>query len=45
MRTVHFAVLPPSTAWARLKDMQQVVIEQPVVAYAVQCLPLYEGMY
>jgi hypothetical protein len=35
-------MLPASTAWARLRDMQHVVVEQPVVAYAVQCLPLYD---
>jgi hypothetical protein len=35
-------MLPSPSAWARLKDMRQVVVEQPVVAYAVRCLPLYD---
>jgi hypothetical protein len=34
--------LPPHAAWARLKDMQQVVVEQPMVAHALRCLPLYD---
>ena len=35
-------LLPPHAAWARLRDMQQVVVEQPTVAHAVRCLPLYD---
>jgi hypothetical protein len=29
-------------AWERLKDMQQVVADQPAVARAVRSLPLYD---
>ena len=31
-------MLPPHAAWARLRDMQQVVAHQPAIAYAVRCL-------
>jgi hypothetical protein len=29
-------LLPPQVAWARLKDMQRVVAEQPTIAHAVR---------
>lgn len=35
-------LVPPRAAWARLRDMRQVVVEQPAVAHAVRCLPLYD---
>jgi hypothetical protein len=31
-------------AWARLKDMEQVVAKQPAIAHAVCCLPLYDQL-
>jgi hypothetical protein len=34
------SVLPPKAAWARLKDMQMVVADQPAIAHAVRCLRL-----
>jgi hypothetical protein len=37
-------VLPPRAAWARLQDMQQVVLHQPVIAHAVRCLPLCDQL-
>jgi hypothetical protein len=37
-------LLPPHETWARLRDMQQVVVEQPAVAHAVRCLPLYDRL-
>src|SRR5215468_5323105 len=37
-------VLPPYAAWARLKDMQQVVADQPAIAHAVRCLRLYDQL-
>jgi len=38
------SVLPPYAAWARLKDMQQVVADQPAIAHAVRCLRLYDQL-
>jgi hypothetical protein len=31
-------------AWVRLKDMQQVVVDQPDTAHAVNCLPLRDQL-
>jgi hypothetical protein len=31
-------------AWARLKDMQQVIVDRPAIAHAVYCLPLYDQL-
>jgi len=33
-------VMTPPDAWRRLKDMQHVLTEQPLIAHAVRCLPL-----
>jgi hypothetical protein len=30
----------PLDAWRRLKDMQCVLADQPLIAHAVRCLPL-----
>jgi hypothetical protein len=35
-------VQPPHAAWARLRDIQQVVADQPAIARAVRRLPLYD---
>jgi hypothetical protein len=32
--------MTPPEAWRRLRDMQSVLVEQPLIAYAVRCLPL-----
>jgi hypothetical protein len=32
--------MTPPDAWRRLKDMQHVLTEQPLIAHAVRCLPL-----
>ena len=32
--------MTPPDAWRRLKDMQHVLAEQPLIAHAVHCLPL-----
>jgi hypothetical protein len=37
-------LLPPRAAWARLKDMQRVVAEQPTIAHAVRCLRLADQL-
>ena len=37
-------VLPPRVAWQRLRHMQQVVTQQPRVAYAAHWLPLYDQL-
>ena len=37
-------MLPPHAAWARLRDMQQVVVHEPAIAHAVRCLPLYDQL-
>jgi hypothetical protein len=37
-------MLPPHAAWARLRDMKQVVAHQPAAARAVRCLPLYDQL-
>jgi hypothetical protein len=37
-------VLAPYEGWRRLRDMQQVVVHQPGIAYAVHCLPLYDQL-
>jgi len=39
---VSARLVPPRAGWARLRDMRQVVVEQPAVAHAVRCLPLYD---
>jgi hypothetical protein len=31
--------MTPPDAWRRLKDMQHVLTEQPLIAHAVRCLP------
>jgi hypothetical protein len=36
--------MPPTVAWARLKDMQQVIVDQPAIAHAVYCLPLRDQL-
>jgi hypothetical protein len=36
------AVVTPPDAWQRLRDMQRVLAEQPLIAQAVRCLPLCE---
>jgi hypothetical protein len=33
-------VITPTDAWQRLRDMQNVVAQQPSIAHAVRCLPL-----
>jgi hypothetical protein len=38
------ARLPTRVAWARVKDIQQVVVEQPAIAHAVYCLPLRDQL-
>ena len=35
-------VITPPDAWQRLTDMQNVVAQQPAIAHAVRCLPLYD---
>jgi hypothetical protein len=35
-------VITPPDAWQRLRDMQDVVAQQPATAHAVRCLPLYD---
>jgi hypothetical protein len=43
--TMHDALLlRPHAAWARLKDMQRVVAEQPRIAHAVRCLRLADQL-
>jgi hypothetical protein len=37
-------VLPARLAWQRLRYMQQVVAQQPRVAYAMQWLPIYDQL-
>jgi hypothetical protein len=37
-------VLPPDQAWRRLKDMQEVVAQQPAIAHAVRCLTLCDKL-
>jgi hypothetical protein len=37
-------MLPPRLAWQRLRDMKRVVAQEPDVAYAVHCLPLYDQL-
>jgi hypothetical protein len=32
--------MTPPDAWRRLRDMQHVLTEQPLIAHAVRCLPL-----
>jgi hypothetical protein len=34
------AVMSPTDAWRRLRDMQYVLADQPLIAHAVRCLPL-----
>ena len=35
-------MLPPGAGWKRLKDIENVVAQQPAIARAVRCLPLYD---
>jgi hypothetical protein len=35
-------VTPPDAAWRRLRDMQSVLADQPLIAHAVHCLSLYD---
>ena len=37
-------VLPPGEGWRRVRDMQQVVVQQPAIAHALRCLPLYDQL-
>ena len=37
-------MLAPHAAWRRLQDVQEVVANQPAIAHAVQCLPLYDQL-
>jgi hypothetical protein len=37
-------VIPPRRAWLRLARMQQMVAEQPALAWAVSCMPLYDQL-
>jgi hypothetical protein len=32
--------MTPPDAWRRLRDLQHVLTEQPLIAHAVRCLPL-----
>ena len=33
-------VVTPPDAWRRLRDMESVLADQPLIAHAVRCLPL-----
>src|SRR5262245_15722806 len=35
-------VITPRDAWQRLRDMRNVVAQQPAIAHAVRCLPLHD---
>jgi hypothetical protein len=35
-------MLSSGAGWQRLRDMQTVVAQQPSIAHAVRCLPLYD---
>jgi hypothetical protein len=37
-------MLPPHAAWARLRDIQQVVVQHPAISHAVRCLPLHDQL-
>jgi hypothetical protein len=37
-------LLPPHAGWLRLKEVQNVLAEQPAIAHAVRCLPLYDQL-
>jgi len=34
--------IAPPDAWRRLRDMQNVVAQQPAIAHAVRCLALFD---
>jgi hypothetical protein len=37
-------VIPPRQAWHRLSRMQQMVAQQPTLAWAVSCMTLYDQL-
>jgi hypothetical protein len=37
-------VIPPRQAWHRLGRMQQMVAQQPALAWAVSCMTLYDQL-
>ena len=37
-------MIPPHRAWLRLARMQQMVAQQPALAWAVSCMPLYDQL-
>jgi hypothetical protein len=37
-------MLSPGAGWQRLRDRQNVLTQQPSLAHAVRCLPLYDQL-
>lgn len=37
-------MIPPRQAWHRVARMQQMVAQQPALAWAVSCMPLYDQL-